>query len=70
MDLEGVECFDDEEGEREDADWFGGLEGVSVRWVWMRVLTTSRGVVMTPAMPPAVAAVNISSGRPMSLDPT
>lgn len=38
--------------------------------VWMRVFTTSSGHVMTPAMPPAVAPVKISSGRPMSLDPT
>lgn len=70
VDLEAVECFDDEEGEREDVGGLDGLEEASERWVWMRVLTTSKGVVMTPAMPPAVAAVSISSGRPMLFDPT
>lgn len=35
----------------------------------MRVLTTSRGVVMTPAAPPALAAVAISNKRPMLFDP-
>jgi hypothetical protein len=38
-------------------------------WVWMRVLTTSRGVVITPAAPPALAAVAISNSNPMLLDP-
>ena len=34
--------------------------------VWIRVLTTSRGHVSTPAMPPAVAPVVISRPRPIS----
>jgi len=56
----------------EDGVWNGaGLDGFLVRiggslcWVCMRVLTTSRGVVMTPAMPPALAAVAMSRGSPM-----
>lgn len=63
-----VEYFD---GERVVV--FGGIVGVEcvsgLCCVCMRVFTTSRGVVMTPAMPPALAAVAISSGRPMMLDP-
>lgn len=64
------ECFEDDEG---DSVAFAGCketEGASLCCVWMRVLTTSKGVVMTPAMPPALAAVNISSGNPMLFDPT
>lgn len=38
--------------------------------VWIRVLTTSRGQVMTPAIPPAVVAVRISNPSPISLCPT
>lgn len=38
--------------------------------VCMRVLTTSRGQVIVPAIPPAVMPVNISSGNPISFDPT
>lgn len=38
-------------------------------WVWILVLTTSSGHVITPAKPPALAPVSISNGRPMSLLP-
>lgn len=38
--------------------------------VWVLVFTTSSGQVITPAMPPAVVAVRISNGNPMSLLPT
>lgn len=67
--LEVDECFDDETGMVAD---FGGVfdaAGRSGCWVWMRVLTTSRGVVITPAAPPALAAVAISSISPMLFDP-
>ena len=49
-----------------------GVLGVSCNGlicVWILVLTTSSGQVMTPASPPAVAAVAISSGNPISLLP-
>jgi len=67
-DVGEVACF---RGERFA---FGGGAGALLGdgplcWVWMRVLTTSRGVVITPAMPPAVAAVAISRGRPMLFEP-
>lgn len=67
--LEGVECFADAVGESEGCGALVALEAVSLCCVWMRVLTTSSGVVMTPAMPPALAAVAISRGRPMLLEP-
>lgn len=35
-------------------------------WVCILVFTTSKGHVMTPAIPPAVAAVAISRLKPMS----
>jgi hypothetical protein len=51
----GVECLSGEAGE--------------LTCVWMRVLTTSRGHVMTPANPPAAAPVASSRGNPISLLP-
>ena len=69
FDADAVECFDDEAG---DDVAFGGFcdeDNVSLCWVCIRVLTTSKGVVITPANPPARAAVAISSGSPMTLDP-
>lgn len=68
-DLGEAECLEEDVGR---GDVFGVAEataGVSVCCVWMRVLTTSSGVVITPAIPPAVAAVKISSGNPMLFDP-
>lgn len=66
----GGVCFDDvDDGGSGD---FGAMVELGVGplcWVWIRVLTTSRGVVMTPAIPPAVAAVAISKGSPMLLVP-
>ena len=63
-----VACF---EGERAAfGDGAGLLGDGPLCWVWMRVFTTSRGVVITPAMPPAVAAVAISRGSPMLFEPT
>lgn len=67
--LEGVECFEEVVG---DTEWFGALvelDGVSFCCVCMRVLTTSSGVVMTPAIPPALAAVAISRAKPILLVP-
>lgn len=46
------------------------LSSKGLTCVWILVLTTSSGHVMTPAIPPAVVAVIISNARPMSLDPT
>ena len=37
--------------------------------VWIRVFTTSKGQVMTPAIPPAVAPVRTSRPKPISLLP-
>lgn len=64
-----VECLEDDAGEREAFGAFVEPEGVSLCWVCMRVFTTSSGVVMTPAMPPALAAVAISKGSPMLFEP-
>lgn len=36
-------------------------------WVWILVLTTSKGHVITPARPPAAAPVRSSNGVPISL---
>lgn len=50
----------------------GGLvdtDGVSLCCVCIRVFTTSNGVVITPAIPPAEAAVKISNGNPMLCEP-
>jgi len=66
---EGVECFEVAAGESGALGAGGEAGDGPLCWVWMRVLTTSRGVVMTPAMPPAVAAVAISSGSPMLFEP-
>lgn len=63
-------CFEDDVGVIAGfAEEFAAAEG-SGSWVWMRVLTTSNGVVITPAAPPALAAVAISNGSPMLFDPT
>jgi len=67
--LEGVECFVDVIGETVALGAAVELEVVSLCWVCIRVLTTSSGVVITPAIPPALAAVAISSGSPIMLDP-
>jgi hypothetical protein len=64
-----VACFVVEEGERVAFGAVVAGEAVGLTCVCMRVLTTSSGVVITPAIPPAVAAVKISNGRPMSCDP-
>lgn len=69
VEFTGVECFAAEEGESDAVEAGAGADDVLGRWVWMRVLTTSRGVVSTPANPPALAAVKISSGRPMLFEP-
>lgn len=66
---EGLECFEVVAGNMEALGTVGEAGDGPLCWVWMRVLTTSRGVVMTPAMPPAVAAVAISSGSPMLFEP-
>jgi len=66
---EGVECFEAAAGESGALGGGGEAGDGPLCWVWMRVLTTSSGVVMTPAMPPAVAAVAISSGSPMLFEP-
>lgn len=65
----GVECFAEAVGDGEEFGGLAELDGVSLCCVCMRVLTTSSGVVMTPAIPPALAAVAISRGRPMLLEP-
>ena len=68
----GVACFDAELG---DIDAFEGVVGVVGVddvlgcCVWTRVFTTSNGIVITPAIPPALAAFNISSGNPIFFDP-
>ena len=68
---EGLErCFEVDEGESVDAGTGDGAGEGSLRCVWIRVFTTSRGVVITPAIPPADAAVRISKGSPISFDPT
>lgn len=67
--LEGVECFVDVVGETVALGAVVELEVVSLCWVCIRVLTTSSGVVITPAIPPALAAVAISNGSPIMLDP-
>lgn len=60
-----MECVDDL-----DKGFVGsGIGDVGLCCVWIRVLTTSRGVVIMPAMPPADAPVKTSRGRPMSLLP-
>ena len=64
-----MECFEVEAGESGALGAGGEAGDGPLCWVWMRVLTTSRGVVMTPAIPPAVAAVAISSGNPMLFEP-
>ena len=64
-----IECFEVAAGDSEAFGATGDVGDGPLCWVWMRVLTTSSGVVMTPAMPPAVAAVAISSGRPMVFEP-
>lgn len=48
----------------------GTGEAVELCCVWIRVLTTSRGVVKMPAMPPADAPVRTSRGSPISRLPT
>lgn len=62
-------CFDGVDAGKGAFGVAGELEEGPLCWVWMRVLTTSRGVVRTPAIPPAVAAVAISKGSPMLLVP-
>jgi hypothetical protein len=57
------------EAEDSTIGWLIAIGGVTLCWVWMRVFTTSRGVVKTPAMPPALAAVATSSGSPMLFEP-
>jgi len=64
-----VECFAVDEGESVVFGALGDEETAGLCCVWMRVLTTSSGVVITPAMPPAVAAVIISNGKPMLFEP-
>ncbi len=66
---DGVECFEVAVGDSEALGAIGDPGDGPLCCVWMRVLTTSSGVVMTPAMPPAVAAVAISSGSPMLFEP-
>lgn len=65
LDFEEVVCFDEDAGDTADFGECVETEEVSLCWVWIRVFTTSSGVVMTPAMPPALAAVAISNGKPM-----
>ena len=66
----GGACFDADAGDKEAFGATGEPDEVGpLCCVWMRVLTTSRGVVITPAIPPAVAAVAISSGSPMLFEP-
>lgn len=63
-------CFDDDAGVIAGfAEELDATEG-SGSWVWMRVFTTSRGVVITPAAPPALAAVATSNSRPILFEPT
>ena len=65
----GAECFDVDADDGEALDTTDDPGMGPLCWVWMRVFTTSRGVVMTPAMPPAVAAVAISNISPMLFEP-
>lgn len=51
-------------------DDFVGSSSKGLTWVWILVLTTSSGHVITPAIAPALAAVKTSKPRPMSLPPT
>jgi hypothetical protein len=67
--LVGAECFEEAAGERGAFGAPDEAESASFCWVCMRVLTTSSGVVITPAMPPALAAVAISRSRPMLFEP-
>jgi hypothetical protein len=69
VDFDGAECFGDAVGERGVVGAFAELRGISLCCVCIRVFTTSSGVVITPAMPPALAAVAISSGSPMLFEP-
>ena len=63
-------CFEDDVVGVAIFEGYFDASGSSGSWVWMRVLTTSRGVVITPAAPPALAAVAISKSRPILFDPT
>jgi hypothetical protein len=80
-----VECFggdfvfvEDDELELDAEIWedcFGvgfseGVKASGLCCVCILVLTTSRGHVITPAMPPADAPVKISNPIPISLWPT
>ena len=69
VDLEVVVCLEDDEGVIAGFAGYFEASGTSGSWVWIRVLTTSRGVVMTPAAPPALAAVAISNKRPILFEP-
>jgi hypothetical protein len=69
VDFADVECFDVEDGDSVDVEASAGVDDALGCCVWMRVFTTSRGVVMTPANPPALAAVRISNGSPMLFEP-
>jgi hypothetical protein len=80
FDVVNVECFDDDfarvgdddEPKDLEVEMDDRLEGdeSGLCCVCILVLTTSRGQVITPAMPPADAPVKISSPKPMSLWPT
>jgi hypothetical protein len=61
-------CFEDDAGVTAGFAGYFDASGSSGCCVCMRVLTTSKGVVITPAAPPALAAVAISNRIPMLFD--
>lgn len=69
FDVADVECFDADAGDMEGFEGCVELDDVLGCCVWILVFTTSSGVVITPAIPPALAAVKISNGNPMSWEP-
>jgi hypothetical protein len=69
LSFDGVGCFVEVVGEGDAFTGFVEVDVVTFCWVCIRVFTTSSGVVITPAMPPALAAVAISRGKPMVFEP-
>jgi hypothetical protein len=69
LDVADVACFETEAGDNVALGGCAEAEDVLGCCVCILVFTTSSGVVITPAIPPALAAVRISSGNPMLFEP-